>query len=121
MKSSLRIHKHVCMYDTHMQVIASFNYAQKKTSKSITIALSALEGAAIMNNTFVLGIFMFLIYSQGLAWEYCAETISVMFVQIAVALMAFRKKQTFFDAYCILALYPISLAIVFVLESWGWD
>jgi Ca2+/H+ antiporter len=34
------------------EVIASQYYAAKKTRKTITVALSALEGAASMNNTF---------------------------------------------------------------------
>lgn len=37
------------------ELIAAYNYAQKKTATSITVSLTTLEGAAIMNNTFVLG------------------------------------------------------------------
>jgi Ca2+/Na+ antiporter len=37
------------------ELIASYNYAQKKTSSTISISLATLEGAAVMNNTFVLG------------------------------------------------------------------
>ena len=37
------------------ELIASYNYSIKKTPASITISLSTLLGAAIMNNTFVLG------------------------------------------------------------------
>jgi Ca2+/H+ antiporter len=37
------------------ELIAAYNYAQKKTVATITISLTTLEGAAIMNNTFVLG------------------------------------------------------------------
>lgn len=40
------------------ELIASLNYSKKKTRKTITIALSTLEGAACMNNTFCLAIFM---------------------------------------------------------------
>ncbi len=64
------------------ELIASFNYAAKKTPKSISISLATLEGAACMNNTFGLAIFMFLIYSQGLAWEYLAETSVILLVQV---------------------------------------
>merc|ERR1711916_324202 len=44
------------------ELIASFTYAQKKTKKTITISLSALQVAAVMNNTFCLGIFLALIF-----------------------------------------------------------
>ena len=40
------------------EFIASYNYAAKKTQKTITVSLAALEGAACMNNTFCLSIFM---------------------------------------------------------------
>ncbi len=64
------------------ELIAAYNYALKKTSVSISISLATLEGAACMNNTFGLGIFMALIYFQGLAWEYLAETLSILIVQV---------------------------------------
>jgi hypothetical protein len=70
------------------ELIASFNYAAKKTPKSISISLATLEGAACMNNTFGLSIFMFLIYTQGLAWEYLAETFVILFVQVSFSLKA---------------------------------
>lgn len=37
------------------ELLASFNYAQKKTTKTIEIALTTLQGAGCMNNTFCLG------------------------------------------------------------------
>jgi len=51
------------------ELVSAFNYASRKTSKTITISLSTLEGAACMNNTFGLAITMGLIYFQGLAWN----------------------------------------------------
>jgi Ca2+/Na+ antiporter len=103
------------------EVIASYKYALKKTSSSIAISIAALQGAAIMNNTFCLAIFMFLIYSQNLAWEFFAETLSILFVQVVVAFMCFRKVQTLFDGLCILSLYPISLGLVMFLQAIGYD
>lgn len=40
------------------------------------------QGAACMNNTFCLGVFMFLIYFRSLAWEFSAETVSILLVQV---------------------------------------
>ena len=56
------------------ELIASLLYAQKKSKKTITVSLSALEGAACMNNTFCLAIFMALIYFKSLVWKFSAET-----------------------------------------------
>ncbi|CAM9905519.1 unnamed protein product, partial [Heterosigma akashiwo] len=64
------------------ELIAAYNYAAKKTSSTILVSLSALQGAACMNNTFCLAVFFALIYFKGLAWEYAAETFSIIFVQV---------------------------------------
>eukprot|EP00588_Corethron_pennatum_P014283 CAMPEP_0194275108 /NCGR_PEP_ID=MMETSP0169-20130528/8026_1 /TAXON_ID=218684 /ORGANISM="Corethron pennatum, Strain L29A3" /LENGTH=505 /DNA_ID=CAMNT_0039018493 /DNA_START=250 /DNA_END=1764 /DNA_ORIENTATION=+ len=50
------------------EIISTRFYACKKTRKSITIALSALQGSAVMNNTVCLSIFMGLVHFRGLAW-----------------------------------------------------
>lgn len=41
------------------------------------------QGAACMNNTFCLGVFMFLIFFRSLAWEFSAETVSILLVQVS--------------------------------------
>jgi len=64
------------------ELIASLNYASKKTRQTITISLAALEGAACMNNTFCLAIFMGLIFFKGLAWKFSAEAKVVVSVHL---------------------------------------
>lgn len=103
------------------ELIASYSYALKKTSKSISISLQALQGAACMNNTFCLAIFMALIYFKGLAWEFSAETISIVFAQIIVAVVSAQEYQTVVSAAGVFAVYPICLAMVATLESMGFD
>ena len=131
------------------ELLASYAYAAKKSSKSISISLQALQGAACMNNTFCLAIFMALILFQGLAWAYSAETLSILFGQICIAYIS-RKDlqvrppplplavewialflrlrplshsapQTNNDIYLVLALYPFCLIMVAFLEAIGWD
>jgi Ca2+/Na+ antiporter len=75
------------------ELIASYSYALKKTPKSISIALQALQGAACMNNTFCLSIFMALIYFLGLAWEYTAETVAIVLCQLGVAVVSALPNQ----------------------------
>ncbi|CAM9345556.1 unnamed protein product [Choristocarpus tenellus] len=103
------------------ELIAAYNFALKKTSKTITISLSALQGAACMNNTFSLGVFMFLIFFRGLAWQYSAETTSILIVEAIMALISLRSTHRIIDAIIVLSLYPISLLVVVILESLGWD
>ena len=78
-------------------------------------------GAAVMNNTFVLGIFMLIIFFKELTWTYFAETASILFVIGCVGLMALKKTHTVIDGLLILSLYPISLLVVMALEAVGWN
>jgi len=104
------------------EVIASMYYASKKTRKTISVSLNALEGAASMNNTFCLAIFMGLIYFRGLAWEYTAETISIVVVQLIVGFMVLRSDvMTVTDASIILSLFPLSILFIATMEALGFD
>lgn len=103
------------------EVIASQYYAAKKTRRTITVSLTALEGAAAMNNTFCLSIFMGLIYFRGLAWEFSAETIAILVVEFAIGSFVQRSKMTTLEGFLVLSIFPLSLVLVAVLEALGFD
>jgi len=103
------------------EVIASQYYASKKTRKTITVSLTALEGAASMNNTFCLAIFMGLIYFRGLAWSYSAETIAIILVQLILAIYAQQKLMTAMRGWLVMTLFPLSILFVWGLERLGMD
>ncbi|CAB9523005.1 Sodium/calcium exchanger [Seminavis robusta] len=103
------------------EVIASQYYAAKKTRKTMTVSLSALEGAASMNNTFCLSIFMGLIYFRGLAWQYTAETLAIVLVEFFMAYIVQREFLTTLQGFFILMVFPLSLVLVAVLEKLGFD
>jgi Ca2+/Na+ antiporter len=103
------------------EVIASQYYAAKKTRKTITVSLTALEGAASMNNTFCLSIFMALIFFRGLAWQYTAETIAIVVVEFFIMFMAQKSVLTSYHAAIIMAVFPLSIAFVATLEAFGLD
>merc|ERR1712228_991274 len=100
------------------ELVASYAYAKKRTVKSIVTSLAQLEGAAIMNNTFCLAIFLGLVWFRKLAWEFSAETISIMSIQLMLgAVVMIQTTHRLFDAFIVLSFYPISLGIVYVLEN----
>jgi len=99
------------------ELIASINYATKRTKKTITISLAALEGAACMNNTFCLGIFLALIFLRNLKWAFSAETIAILFVEVVLFAFTFKKTYRIFDAILILLIYPLSLGVVVFFEN----
>mmetsp|Transcript_37154 Transcript_37154/g.73112 ORF Transcript_37154/g.73112 Transcript_37154/m.73112 type:complete len:288 (+) Transcript_37154:2-865(+) len=104
------------------EVIASYNYSLKKTRKTISISFAALEGAACMNNTFCLFVFLCLVWAQNLTWQFSAETIVIIIVEYVMAFVAMRRTHRLLDGLLVLCLYPISLGIVWALENVaGWD
>lgn len=103
------------------EVIASQYYASKKTTKTISLSFSALIGAAVMNNTFCLSIFMGLIFFRGLAWQFTAETIAILSCQIFIFFMTRRSVLSGTHGLIILGFFPFSVALVAILEAFGMD
>lgn len=101
------------------EILAAYAYSLKKTRSTITISMSTLEGAAIMNNTFCLAIFLALVFFRNLAWEFAAETLAILIVEICVFFVATRQIQHTYWAYFLIALYPISLLFVALVEYAG--
>jgi Ca2+/Na+ antiporter len=100
------------------ELLASYNYAAKRTSKTMTTSLVQLEGAACMNNTFCLAIFYALIYFRGLAWQFTAETICIVVVQFVMGAVAMLGSTiTMKTGVFIVCLYPLSLISVYVMEN----
>ena len=54
-------------------------------------------------------------------YEYFAETIAILMVELLIALyVVIKENHTVFDAFVILALYPLSLVAVYSLYLLGW-
>jgi Ca2+/Na+ antiporter len=99
------------------ELFASYTFAKKKTTSSITCSLQQLFGAAIMNNTFCLLVFYALIYFQDLYWAFSAETMAILFVEVAMMYFAYKSTHRIFDAILVASLYPLCLLLVFFLEN----
>ena len=99
------------------ELIAAINYARKKTVRTATIGCESLIGAACMNNTFCLAIFLLLIFTRGLAWRFSAETLSILVVELAMLGFAVQRTQRLLYGFIILLLYPLSIGFVVFLEK----
>eukprot|EP00607_Mallomonas_marina_P007925 CAMPEP_0182424912 /NCGR_PEP_ID=MMETSP1167-20130531/11188_1 /TAXON_ID=2988 /ORGANISM="Mallomonas Sp, Strain CCMP3275" /LENGTH=541 /DNA_ID=CAMNT_0024605089 /DNA_START=242 /DNA_END=1867 /DNA_ORIENTATION=+ len=104
-----------------VEIMAAYSYATRQTHKSISVSLSMLQGAVCMNNTLVLAVFMYLVFARGLAWQFLAETLTVLLVQIYVGLYCLKDIHTVLDGILILLAYPVSLALITILKTNGWD
>lgn len=103
------------------ELIAAFAYSQKKTEKSITISFASLVGAACMNNTFCLSLFLFLIYFRDLKWVFSAETIAILVVELIMFGFASKRVHKTWYALVVISLFPLSICLVIILEALGLD
>jgi len=102
------------------ECVSAYNYAIKRTVKMTTVAIQCLIGAAIMNNTFCLCIFLGLVYGRTLTWNFTAEFLSLLIVEIFMGWLCIRRTVIRLPmAWIVLSLYPLSLILVFVLQSLG--
>jgi len=99
------------------EVVAAYEQSAKKTQNGITTAIQTLQGAACMNNTFCLGIFLALVYFKNLIWEYSAESIAMVAAQLIVGCVGLKKTMTLLDASLVLLVYPATLILYWVLEN----
>lgn len=103
------------------ELIAAYSYSKKKTEKSMTISFSSLVGAACMNNTFCLALFLFLVYFKDLKWEFTAETVCIIAVEMAMFFIALRRSHPMWTAVVVALLYPAALGLVNGMEAAGLD
>ena len=73
------------------ELLASYTFALKKTQKSMTIAYEQLLGAAVMNNTYCLFVFLCIIYFRKLVWTYTAETAAILCAEAAMCFVSRRR------------------------------
>jgi Ca2+/Na+ antiporter len=99
------------------EVIAGLMFAKKKTTQSISLTLATLHGAATMNSTLALGIFMSLIYFRNLSWSFSAEVITVIFVILVVGLNSLTRTIKLWQAAIVVSLYPLSILLVYIMEN----
>lgn len=76
-----------------------------------------------MNNTLVLGLFLVVVFLRRLEWVYSSEVTVIVAATLAIGALGFSRST--FKAWWALpaiALYPLSLAGVYVLDTWlGWQ
>jgi len=99
------------------EVISGLIFAQKRTVTSISLTLSTFHGAATMNSTLALCIFMSIVYFRGLSWSFSAEVITVLFVIVSVGLNALKETIHLWQALLVLLLYPFSIYMVYFMEN----
>jgi len=99
------------------EMIAGLTFAKKKTNEGVSLTFASLHGAATMNHTLGLCIFLALMYFRGLAWSYSAEVLTVCLVTIAVGINGLRTNIFLWQGLLCLLIYPFSILFVWLLEG----
>jgi Ca2+/Na+ antiporter len=100
------------------ELVAAKQMAAKRTAKSQENALKVLEGAGCMNNTFCLACLLVLVWIRDLPWNFSAECLSILAIEIIIfVLVSIRKVQTLLEGFIMLSLFPLSIAIVWLMEN----
>eukprot|EP00897_Mesotaenium_endlicherianum_P006335 jgi/Mesen1/572/ME000107S10807 len=105
------------------ELVSSILFARKKRKRNISLTMSQIYGGVTMNNTLCLGIFLGLVYARGLTWDFSSEVTAILFATFAIgALGGSRVTFPLWMAGPIVALYPLSLGGVFLLDKFlGWS
>ena len=105
------------------EILAAYSFGLKKTEKHITISFAQLQGAACMNNTFCLGIFLVLIFlKEELTWEYSAETLGILITEIIMVVISLKKTQPLLTSFIVFLLFPLSICLILLFENAiGWN
>jgi hypothetical protein len=64
---------------------------------------------------------MGLIYFRGLAWQYTAETICIVLVQVIIYFVTLKENFTSLDGLKIMAIFPASIALIAFLTAIGFN
>lgn len=63
-----------------------------------------------------------LVYFRKLAWIFSAETTAILVIEAIMCVIALKKHHQTYKAYLVLALFPLSILLVWFLENVvGWD
>lgn len=105
------------------EILAAYSFAQKKTVKHVTISFSQLQGAACMNNTFCLGIFLIIIFAkEDLTWEYSSEALGILITEVIMIFISLRKTQTLLLSFLVFLMFPLSICLILIFENAiGWN
>jgi len=94
------------------ELISACQFAAKKTTETATVGIATCYGAACMNNTLCLGVFLALLYFEGLQWNFFGETIGNLFAILVMGILGQKRIFRLTDAVLVGSLYFVSIAIV---------
>ena len=105
------------------EFVSSLKFAARKRVANMSLTVAQVWGAVTMNNTLVLGLFLWIVHSRGLAWVYSSEVTVIVACSLLMGALG-ASRSTFKAKYApfAVALYPLSLLAVYLLDTkLGWQ
>ncbi|KAF8409001.1 hypothetical protein HHK36_005072 [Tetracentron sinense] len=105
------------------EAVSALIFASRKKQRTASLTFSEIYGAVTMNNILCLSVFLGLVYARHLTWDFSAEVLVILIVCIVMgAFASFRTTFPLWTCSVAFALYPFSLALVYVLDYvFGWS
>ncbi|PWA81966.1 sodium/calcium exchanger family protein / calcium-binding EF hand family protein [Artemisia annua] len=105
------------------EAVSAIIFASRKKRRSASLTFSELYGAVTMNNILCLSVFLALVYVRGLTWDFSSEVLVILIVCIVMGVFgSLRTTFPLWTSFIAFALYPFSLALVYVLDYvFGWS
>ncbi|KAK6919144.1 EF-hand domain [Dillenia turbinata] len=113
----------VLPFASSSEIVTDLIFAGRKKLRTASLTFSEIYGSVTMGNVLSLAVFLALVYFRELSWDFSSEVLIIIIVCILMG--AFASWRTTFPLWTSLvayALYPLSLALVYVLNYvCGWS
>ncbi|XP_065044259.1 sodium/calcium exchanger NCL1-like [Musa acuminata AAA Group] len=105
------------------EAVSSIIFATRKKQRTSSLTFSEIYGGVTMNNLLCLAVFLALVYMRHLTWDFSAEVLVILIVCVVMGLFtSFRTTFPLWTCFVAFSLYPLSLALVYVLDFvFGWS
>ncbi|XP_076945681.1 sodium/calcium exchanger NCL-like [Bidens hawaiensis] len=103
--------------------VSAIIFVSRKKQRSASLTFSELYGAATMNNLLCLSVFLALVYTRGLTWDFTSEVLVILIVCIVMGVFgSLRTTFPLWTSFIAFVFYPLSLVLVYILDyvySWS--
>lgn len=99
------------------EVVSCLMFSSRKKKRTTSLTYSEIYGSVTMGNVLSLAVFLGLVYVRQLTWDFFSEVLVTVIVCLVMgAIASFRTTFPLWMSFLALALYPLSLLLVYVLD-----
>ncbi|KAI3835399.1 hypothetical protein MKX03_034489 [Papaver bracteatum] len=100
------------------RAVSAIVSASRKNPRTTSLTFSEIYGSVFMNNVLGLIALLSLVYARDLEWNFSAEVLIILVICLIMGLLSsFRTKFPIWISLIAYLLYPLSLLMVYILNS----